>query len=258
MTDHDALIASVLATPDDDAPRLVYADWLDEHGQPERAALIRDMIRELGDNEYASQADSRTLRFRDFARQQEFHKTHGRFATAEESADWREVTLRLPDLGLSSGAQIGWCRGFAHSLSLSATDALAHLDAILAAHPVAEVTLTTIPVMRHHSGDVVPDASWVDVLIYLKGRWPTVKAWRSPPVTLQARRLATLVAVPAELLNDSAAPLELPVRPDLSDELDERLSAAPPDSARRRAGHSRMPAWLTEQRGRRHRREGRR
>jgi len=37
----DPLLAAVLAAPDDDAPRLVYADWLDEHGRPDRAAFIR-------------------------------------------------------------------------------------------------------------------------------------------------------------------------------------------------------------------------
>src|SRR5205823_3346972 len=31
--------------PDDDAPRLVYADWLDEHGQPERAEFVRLVCR---------------------------------------------------------------------------------------------------------------------------------------------------------------------------------------------------------------------
>jgi uncharacterized protein (TIGR02996 family) len=41
MTDAPALLAAIRAAPDDDAPRLVYADWLDEHGQPERAAFIR-------------------------------------------------------------------------------------------------------------------------------------------------------------------------------------------------------------------------
>jgi uncharacterized protein (TIGR02996 family) len=40
MTDV-ALLAAIRAAPDDDAPRLVYADWLDEHGQPERAEFIR-------------------------------------------------------------------------------------------------------------------------------------------------------------------------------------------------------------------------
>ncbi len=37
----DALLAAVLAAPEDDAPRLVYADWLDENGRPERAQFIR-------------------------------------------------------------------------------------------------------------------------------------------------------------------------------------------------------------------------
>jgi uncharacterized protein (TIGR02996 family) len=43
-TEADPLLAAVLAAPDDDAPRLVYADWLDEHGQPERAAFIRNQV----------------------------------------------------------------------------------------------------------------------------------------------------------------------------------------------------------------------
>ena len=34
-------IASIVAQPEGDTARLVYADWLDEHGQPERAEFIR-------------------------------------------------------------------------------------------------------------------------------------------------------------------------------------------------------------------------
>lgn len=41
LTDADALLSSILANPADDAPRLVYADWLDENGQPDRASFIR-------------------------------------------------------------------------------------------------------------------------------------------------------------------------------------------------------------------------
>jgi uncharacterized protein (TIGR02996 family) len=45
MTDvADALLRAVLAAPDDDAPRLVYADWLDEHGDPDRAEFIRAQV----------------------------------------------------------------------------------------------------------------------------------------------------------------------------------------------------------------------
>lgn len=41
MSDATALLAAIRAAPEDDAPRLVYADWLEEHGQPERAEFIR-------------------------------------------------------------------------------------------------------------------------------------------------------------------------------------------------------------------------
>src|SRR6516162_6088198 len=36
----DAFLHEILAHPDDDAPRLIYADWLDEHNDP-RGEFIR-------------------------------------------------------------------------------------------------------------------------------------------------------------------------------------------------------------------------
>jgi uncharacterized protein (TIGR02996 family) len=36
-----AFLADILAHRDDDAPRLIYADWLDDHGDSERAEFIR-------------------------------------------------------------------------------------------------------------------------------------------------------------------------------------------------------------------------
>jgi uncharacterized protein (TIGR02996 family) len=41
MSDEAALLAAIIAHPDEDTPRLMYADWLTEHGQPERAEFIR-------------------------------------------------------------------------------------------------------------------------------------------------------------------------------------------------------------------------
>jgi uncharacterized protein (TIGR02996 family) len=43
-TTEDGLIRSIAAEPEDDTPRLVYSDWLEEHGQPERAEFIRAQI----------------------------------------------------------------------------------------------------------------------------------------------------------------------------------------------------------------------
>src|SRR5205823_4967842 len=34
-------LRDIVETPDEDAPRLIFADWLEDHGQPERAELIR-------------------------------------------------------------------------------------------------------------------------------------------------------------------------------------------------------------------------
>jgi uncharacterized protein (TIGR02996 family) len=39
-----ALLGAVLASPDDDAPRLIFADWFAENGQPERAEFIQLQI----------------------------------------------------------------------------------------------------------------------------------------------------------------------------------------------------------------------
>jgi uncharacterized protein (TIGR02996 family) len=44
MHDGDALLAAIIAHPDEDTPRLVYADWLEENDQPERAEFIRLQI----------------------------------------------------------------------------------------------------------------------------------------------------------------------------------------------------------------------
>src|SRR5262245_54908031 len=41
MTNDTALLQAIRADLDDDGPRLVYADWLEEHGDPERGELIR-------------------------------------------------------------------------------------------------------------------------------------------------------------------------------------------------------------------------
>ena len=44
MNERDSLLANIRANPGDDAPRLVYADWLQENGQEGRAEFIRLQI----------------------------------------------------------------------------------------------------------------------------------------------------------------------------------------------------------------------
>lgn len=41
MSDHHSFLQAILANPDQDAPRLIYADWLEEQGDSDRAEFIR-------------------------------------------------------------------------------------------------------------------------------------------------------------------------------------------------------------------------
>ncbi|MEO2090389.1 MAG: TIGR02996 domain-containing protein [Gemmataceae bacterium] len=44
MPDRESFVAAIATAPEDDLPRLVFADWLDEHGEPDRAEFIRTQI----------------------------------------------------------------------------------------------------------------------------------------------------------------------------------------------------------------------
>ncbi|HVL15136.1 MAG TPA: TIGR02996 domain-containing protein, partial [Gemmata sp.] len=51
MTEEEAFVAAIVASPADDTPRLVFADWLEENGRPARAELIRLQCRLEPDRE---------------------------------------------------------------------------------------------------------------------------------------------------------------------------------------------------------------
>jgi len=44
-TDEEALLAAIMAAPADDAPRLIYADWLQERGEESKAEYLRTVVR---------------------------------------------------------------------------------------------------------------------------------------------------------------------------------------------------------------------
>src|SRR5262245_3603199 len=44
MSDHAGFLRAIREEPDDDTPRLIYADWLEENGDPDRAEFIRTQI----------------------------------------------------------------------------------------------------------------------------------------------------------------------------------------------------------------------
>ena len=135
-----AMLAAVLADPEDDTVRLVYADRLqerDEPGDAERAEFIRVQvawehvgkaegckISPLTDNDrYGTHSPAFCDCCHLAQRQRELW--------AEFGWQWVEAQSVLEEWDvLPFGERIRWVRGFVHSITCSAEDWIAHADAI--------------------------------------------------------------------------------------------------------------------------------
>lgn len=121
MTDTEAFLQAILTSPDDDVPRLQYADYLEEQGNP-HGLFIRLQVEiarlEARENELRRQAD-----------------------------DLVRLNAPIENYFEERGLDHRWVketqRGFAEKLELSAEDWLKHADRILACNPIRVVVLTT-------------------------------------------------------------------------------------------------------------------
>jgi uncharacterized protein (TIGR02996 family) len=113
MSDGEALLRTILLCPEDDTARLVFADWLDENGQPHRAECIRAQIAYAQDGKWTPAAGVRIA----------------------EEKQW----FGFPRECCSD---CKWWRGFVWKIHLLTVDFFKHAEAIFAAHPVASVVLT--------------------------------------------------------------------------------------------------------------------
>jgi uncharacterized protein (TIGR02996 family) len=156
--DETALLAAVLAAPDDDAPRLVFADWLEENGEAERAELIRCQIeltkpphcghsRENASVDHFAAKGCKRCDLR--LRERRILESHNFFsigplcitACVSPSSDNQYSVDQSEATGITD-------RGFLRSIHIEAKDWFEHADALTAAHPLCEVTLTTWPTVR--------------------------------------------------------------------------------------------------------------
>jgi uncharacterized protein (TIGR02996 family) len=115
VTPDDAFLQSIIESPDDDSPRLIYADYLEEHGQPERAEFIRLQCQRAlmrADDLKAAELE---------AREQELLKEH------EE--EWAK-----PWKGLAEKWEFH--RGFIEAVRLEPQAFLTHAPTLLASTPV--------------------------------------------------------------------------------------------------------------------------
>src|SRR5262249_52273565 len=101
MDERYRLIRAIEAEPDDDLPRLVFADWLEEHGDEARARFIRLQCR------WSRLRES--LRWKDYLESPE-GKADQAEIVALEAANWDAWTSGLPEWAFES---IRWFdRGF--------------------------------------------------------------------------------------------------------------------------------------------------
>lgn len=119
--DELALRGAIAAEPDDDTPRLVYADWLQENGQPERAEFIRLQC-----------AHARCLRagklFAGEEREQQLLSAYGDLWQAEYPV-------------IRGVAWAGFWRGFPGARVSSATTLVRNAETVWGAAPVESVVI---------------------------------------------------------------------------------------------------------------------
>jgi uncharacterized protein (TIGR02996 family) len=126
----DDLLDAVLAAPDDDGPRLVYADWLEERGDADRAEFIRVQLR---------LAQSPTLA--DRAREAALLHTH--------AAKWL-APLRAKGEPLHHNLHARFAQGFVEVVWMPADLFLKRAESLLRRAPVRELRVTRATMTEFH------------------------------------------------------------------------------------------------------------
>jgi uncharacterized protein (TIGR02996 family) len=162
-----AFVRAVATAPDDDAPRLCAADWLDDRGEHDRAELIRLQCRlaVLEDESVGHDFDGFQAACKAgcpaCAADEEIAALTAREARLLIAYDgcvrvppgWLSVPATLDDEAEFPEPTVRFSRGFADAVRCPAADWIRHADGILARHPVAAVTLTTVPEVRLAGAD---------------------------------------------------------------------------------------------------------
>ncbi len=193
----------------DDSLRMAIADWIEEHDQPERAEFIRLQLK--------TQWSIGVLNsWRE--RERELLDWHG--------LEWLNPSLMALE-SERAGCACQWRRGFVHAITLSAAAWIANADAILAAQPVREVTLTTWPhslrTPHRESTLEMLAAEWPHIRFTLPSspaatrweiNWPGAAEGEFPQMLEVLReQIIRSLGIPAELVHASATPAPLMLSP---------------------------------------------
>jgi uncharacterized protein (TIGR02996 family) len=162
MDMHHSFRQAICENPADDVPRLIYADWLEEHGhQPERAEFIRVQIElaKLPDPTLAfSQRkceghgwlDYRCSECRPFTQQyqDELRRRHDEILRSKAGRNFRPGCLYFHN-------EISWQRGFVHNVKCSADLWLVHVNPVLDYEPIVKLEFPDGTIIERGS------ASWL-------------------------------------------------------------------------------------------------
>lgn len=141
--DWPAFVAAIVAEPDEDTPRLVAADFLEENGDPVRAAFIRLQV-DLAQLE--TFGTGWTLRAEELRRKERAflgpRSESALFWAAEECPELvRAVPTRPGSLHVEGAERVTWRRGFVEAVRCPAAEWLRHGAAVRARNPVRSVWL---------------------------------------------------------------------------------------------------------------------
>lgn len=176
MTRREQFLSLILADPAANGPRLVYADWLEEHGEPERAEFIRVQCELAKVPATVFGPRWRDLRYCfgepwDSLRRRERELLNGR------GWGWAGKAIRnASGLGIDFHDVLTFSRGFVSSITCTWTEWSRHADAIRAATPLERVRLTTWPVLGVES--VSPNINSVTITGAQQGSQPPIDALR--------------------------------------------------------------------------------
>jgi uncharacterized protein (TIGR02996 family) len=149
MSDREALLSAIIAHPDEDTPRLVFADWLDEHSGSKRAAFIRSRVeyqRLRSADTDAAALDGFLAGYAEGLDRIDWSAVDpelGACVSARRAVEERhlDLTVQSEKLPAPEGAGVaGAARGFYEHIWVSDAGAfLAHADAVFRAAPITAV-----------------------------------------------------------------------------------------------------------------------
>jgi uncharacterized protein (TIGR02996 family) len=159
MNDETALLRAIITHPDEDTPRLAYADWIEEYGgDPNRAEFIRTQIGLEGGYDPATVTPLTPEREIEL-RQREAELFKGMFLPRElsERPGVRELTPEIAAIVAAKPHRITFRRGMISNLNLSRTRIT---ELPLGLHVggnlnIADTDIDALPLGLHVGGDLI-------------------------------------------------------------------------------------------------------